>query len=373
MTISQNDFLGRLKTYLRPPGCGVYTVHTAKDRKDLLHRLIYKIENANEDELKNSWHKSIDNDFIKSNVVLLGAPSDSGGGIQRGANWGPLFLRNQIYQSQDLTKFFDIGDVFVNPHLLHDKYLNDETINRCRESMYGNSKLNLPVSPLSILYDFSTHFHELYKGKKLFTIGGDHSISYPLVRAYLEQKKAQNKNVAVIHFDAHTDLSTERLGIDLCFGTWTSQIIPYLNSPAHLIQIGIRSSAKDKNHWEKTFGHTQIWTKEILELGPEIISKLIVEKLKKLNVDELYVSFDIDCLDEGYAGATGTPEKNGLSPFEPMFILQALFDEFKFSGADITEIAPFVRGPGITQIEPETTLMVASQFANFLIGAMESN
>ena len=64
--------------------------------------------------------------------------------------------------------------------------------------------------------------------------------------------------MAIIHFDAHTDLLTERLGIDLCFGSWCTHILEDLNSPSHLVQLGIRSSGKTKSHWENTFGVKQV-------------------------------------------------------------------------------------------------------------------
>ena len=194
-----------------------------------------------------------------------------------------------------------------------------------------------------------------------------------MVKAYLEAKKAQGKNVALVHFDAHTDLMDQRLGIDICFGSWTAQVVDDLPSHEHLIQVGIRSTAKERSHWEKKFGHTQIWAQEIFDRGAGTIAEEIVAKLKSLGVEEVYVSFDIDCLDKQYAGATGTPEDGGLSPYEPMLILQALFDNFKITGADMVEIAPQVKGSDIKQIEPETTLMVASALSTFLIQAMSAH
>ena len=369
-TISKNEFIGRCKHYLTPPGEGVYTVHTAKNKRDLLQKKLYGIDAVKNGNVRDLWEQSLTNDLPKATCVLLGFPSDNGGGIQRGANWGPLFLREVLISSRDEINAFDIGDVRVIPHLLHDKYLNQETIKNCRKALYQNESLELPVSPLSIAYDFASHFHEQFPGKRLFMIGGDHSVSYPLVRAYLEAKNKQHKKVALIHFDAHTDLLTERLGIDLCFGSWTSHIIPYLNSPEHLIQIGIRASGKERNHWEKTFGHKQIWADEVFTKGADQIADDITQHLQNLGVEELYISFDIDCLDESYAGATGTPEPGGLSPHEPMLIMQTLFEHFNITGADIVEIAPMIKPPHIKQMEPETTLMVAQSLSTFLIQAM---
>jgi agmatinase len=367
---SKQEFISKLKLYLTPPGEGVYTVHTAADKRINLQNKIFGPDAVKENRVKEIWEQSLSTTLPLAKCVILGIPSDCGGGIQRGANWGPLFLRDALINSRDDLKAYDIGDVRTIPHLLHDKYLNEETINKCRKALYQNEKIALPVSPLSIAYDFAKGFHEQYPSKSIFMIGGDHSVSYPMVRAYLEAKKAQGKKVALVHFDAHTDLMEERLGIDLCFGTWTSQVVQYLESPKHLVQIGIRSSGKDREFWEKKFGHTQIWAKEIFDRGATVIAEEIVLKLKNLNVEEIYISFDIDCLDQEYAGATGTPEPGGLSPHEPMLIMQSLFENFKITGSDMVEIAPQVKSSSIKQIEPETTLLVAGALSTFLIQAM---
>lgn len=371
-TPSRLEFLSKVKHYLTPPGEGVFTVHTAKDKRDNLQKKMYGDEALANNRVRAIWEESLSSTLPLSNCVILGIPSDCGGGIQRGANWGPLFLRETLLASKEDLRAYDIGDIRVIPHLLHDKYLNDDTIKKCRQALYQNANVTLPVSPLSIAYDFAQGFHQQFPSKSIFMIGGDHSVSYPMVKAYLEAKKAQNKKTALIHFDAHTDLLEERLGIDICFGTWTSQVIPFLESPDHLIQLGIRASGKERTHWEKKFGHKQYWAQEIFDRGAEAISHEIIAHLKNLAVDEIYISFDIDCLDQEYAGATGTPETGGLSPYEPMVIMQSLFENFRISGADVVEIAPMVKSSAIKQIEPETTLMVASALSTFLIQAMGS-
>lgn len=369
---SRNEFISKLKHYLVPAGEGVFTVHTASDKRENLQKKMYGTDAVANKRVREVWEQSLTTTLPQSKCVIFGIASDAGGGIQRGANWGPLFLRETLINSKDELNAYDVGDVRVIPHLLHDKYLNEDTIKKCRKALYQSENINLPVSPLSIAYDFATGFHEQFPSKSIFMIGGDHSVSYPMVRAYLEAKKAQGKKVALVHFDAHTDLMEERMGIDLCFGTWTSQVIPYLESPKHLVQIGIRASGKERDHWEKKFGHTQIWAQEVFDRGANAIAEQIVLELKALDVEEIYISFDIDVLDQEYAGATGTPETGGLSPHEPMLIMQTLFENFRISGADMVEIAPQVKGAAIKQIEPETTLMVASSLSTFLIQAMGS-
>ncbi|MDO9182827.1 MAG: arginase family protein [Bacteriovorax sp.] len=367
---SRHEFISKLKHYLTPPGEGVFTVHTASDKRIHLQNKMYGPDAVKENKVREIWEESLSKTLPLSKCVIFGIPSDCGGGIQRGANWGPLYLRESLINGREDLRAYDVGDVRVVPQLLHDKYLNEETIKKVRQSLYQSETINLPVSPLSIAYDFATSFHQQFPTKSIFMIGGDHSVSYPMVRAYLEAKKAQGKKVALIHFDAHTDLLDERMGIDICFGTWTSQIIPFLESPSHLVQIGIRASGKERGHWEKKFGHVQYWASEVFAKGPDSVADEIVTHLKKLEVEEIYVSFDIDCLDASYAGATGTPETGGLSPHEPMVIMQTLFENFKITGSDIVEIAPMVKPPQIKQIEPETTLLVANALSTFLIQAM---
>lgn len=364
-------FKNDLAKIFRPPGLGIYTVSAGKEKKEQLHQKIYKTKNVDEVNLK--WLESLNLFPLSLDVTLFAIPSDNGGGIQRGANWGPLYLREKLITTSQKLPYFDIGDVFVNPHLLEDKYLNEKTINTCRLAQYQDENLNLPVSPLSIADFFCKFHHELFPSKKIFMIGGDHSVSYPVIKNYLNHKKKQNKKTAIIHFDAHTDLLSERLGIDVCFGSWAGNIIKELSDPSLLIQVGVRSSAHDKNYWVNKLGVTQYWSHEILKVGIGKVTEEIIELLTKKNVDEIYVTFDVDVLSSEYCLATGTPEPNGLSPHEPMYLLQCISEKFKITGADIVEIAPLVKGESLGKfiIEPESTLCLSQAFAEFLIGTLK--
>ena len=368
--ITPAAFLTKVKQYLTPPGEGVFTVHTASERRNSLQTKLFGADAVAQKQVRAQWEQGLTQRLPDARCVIFGIASDCGGGILRGANWGPLFLRETLLTTEPGLPTFDVGDVRVIPHLLHDKYLNDATIANCRRALYQDQDSSLPVSPLSIAYDFARDFHQCHPGKPLFMIGGDHSVSYPMVRAYLEAKQAQGKNVALVHFDAHTDLLEERLGIDLCFGTWTSQIMPYLRSPAHLIQCGIRASGRDRGHWESKFGHTQYWSRETTERGAQALADEAVAKLTALGVEEIYISYDIDCLDQAFAGATGTPESGGMSVPESVDIIKTLAAHFTISGADMVEIAPMVKAPGIVQAEPETTLASAAVLSSLMIRAM---
>ncbi|WP_286266302.1 arginase family protein [Thalassotalea atypica] len=369
MTKPNSDFFQKLANCLCPPGNGVFTVNTAKERKEALHSALY----GKTDGIETLWKESINNISAQDKAVILGIASDCGGGILRGANWGPLFLRSSLLKQYPELKAFDLGDIRVIPHLLHDKYLNDATLANCRRALYQDEQSNYPVSPLSITEDVLHDFYAQYPDKGIFGIGGDHSISYPLTKAYLQAKKANGKRTAIIHFDAHTDLLKERLGIDLCFGSWCTHILEDLHENHHLIQVGIRSSGKPKSHWEGTFGVKQHWAHEIKEKGVDAVIESIKAQLAPENIDELYVSFDIDALDEEFASATGTPEPNGLSPEEAMKILKALADNYPITGADMMEIAPFTDSSGRGAVSATSTLNAASEISAFLLNQMNKN
>lgn len=352
--------------YLCPPGNGVYTVHTAKDLKAGLHNKLY---GTTELELvQKKWELSFEENLGKHNLCLLGVTLDTGGGIQRGANWGPLFIRNEI--TEKLNKdLFDLGDTRTIPHLLHDKYLNEQTIQNCQIALY-NEVNDLPVSALSITENFCETFYKNYPGKKILALGGDHSVSYSLVGKWIEAKKREKKKFAIIHFDAHTDLLATRLGIDICFGSWAYHMIELLNEPSDLIQFGIRSTGHDRSHWESEHGIQQYWTKE-LENPSQIIEK-VKNYLKENEIEELYISFDIDALDIEYAGATGTPEPGGLKPHQCIQIISELTEGINVSGADLVEVAPFVRSNFVNKFssEPEATLRSSKIIINKLIEVM---
>jgi agmatinase len=356
------------------PGFGVYTVHAGASKRKNLSSILYP-HASNEPDVIEAWHESLKTIADHQGVLVYGIPSDSGGGIQRGANWGPLAVREKLYPSlnaNERKKTLDLGDVRTNPHLLLDEYLNDQTLSACKKAMHGNEHSIYSVSPLSIAGDAITLLHHHHPEKKIFMIGGDHSVSYPAVKEFLRHQKNRGKNAAIIHFDAHTDLLDERLGISVCFGSWASQMIPELSHPSQLIQVGIRSSGKDKNYWEKTKGVTQYWANEMNQHGPQAIANAIASKLKLQKVDLLYISFDIDALDAEEAGATGTPEIAGLMTDDCITVIELLSREFQVFGADLVEVAPFVHHPHLknSENEPENTLNNASAIAQTLIRAM---
>lgn len=369
MTKSWSPLKNKLEQCLCPPGNGVFTVNTAKERKERLHHAIF----GQSDNIDTLWQSSLENLPDSSSAVILGIASDCGGGILRGANWGPLFVRTTLIEQYPHINAFDLGDVRVIPHLLHDKYLNEATLSNCKKALYQNENSEFAVSPLSITEDVLHDFYHTFPNKGIFGIGGDHSVSYPLTKAYLQAKKKQGIRAAIIHFDAHTDLLIERLGIDLCFGSWCTHILNDLHEKHHLIQVGIRSSGKPKEHWEGTFGVRQHWAHEVREQGVDVVINNILAQLKDENIDELYVSFDIDALDDSVASATGTPEPDGLFLDETMKILKTLAEKYRITGADMMEIAPFTDSSGLGLESREKTLKAGAEISAFLLEEMGKN
>ena len=363
----------KLNHYLCAPGNGVFTVQTAKEKKEVLHNRLYGVTG---EEAEKAWRKKLQ-EFCYYKVdkpLVFGICHDTGGGILRGANWGPLFVRQALYDRfSEGSIAYDIGDIRVIPHLLMDKYLNSATVRSCRSALYDNEHFELAVSPLSIAYEVVRSAYELNEGARFFAIGGDHSISYPLTKAYIEQQKKRGKKVGIIHFDAHTDLLQQRLGIDICFGSWTYHILNDLERPYHVVQIGIRSSGKPKEHWQEKYGVKQYWNYDVQNRGMEAIASETIEHFQKEGIDEIYLTFDIDAIGAEYVSATGTPEPNGISPDEAITAIEMFAKHLNITSGDIAEVAPFVstKHSGTDADEPESTLSAAGEVSRAIVDAMQ--
>ncbi len=346
---------------LAPPGEGVFTVSNSKERKASLQNKLYDSQDA-----RLSWLESL-RDIKESKLCLLGVPSDCGGGILRGANWGPLFVREALLKDAPYPAL-DLGDIRVIPHLLHDEMLNVKTIRDCRKALYQNETLELPVSPLSMTEYYLDQFYADYPDTKVFAIGGDHSVSYPLVRAWARSRPT--KKIALLHFDAHTDLLDSRLGVRISFGSWTYHVREFFPHKDLLVQVGIRSTAKERTHWENTLNLTQYWPEEVKKIGAKKLAHTIIEKYRAQNVEEVYLSFDIDALDAQWAQATGTPEGGGLDPVTCCEIIRTVAAEFPITGGDLVEVAPLVNHDFHPNTHQELTLISATSLARVMMEVM---
>lgn len=346
---------------LAPPGEGVFTVSNSKERKASLQKKLYDSQ-----DVRKSWLESL-GDIGESKLCLLGVPSDCGGGILRGANWGPLFVREALLKTSPYPAL-DLGDVRVVPHLLHDEMLNEKTIRDCRKALYQDEAIELPVSPLSITESYLDQFYREHPTTKVFAIGGDHSVSYPLVRSWARSRP--HKKRALLHFDAHTDLLESRLGIRVSFGSWTFHVREFFPHKDLLVQVGIRSTGKERSHWENALGLTQYWPDEVKKLGAKKLAHKIIEQYHSQQVEEVYLSFDIDALDAQWAQATGTPEGAGLDPVTCCEIIRTVAAEFPITGADLVEVAPLVNHDFKPNTHQELTLISAASLARVMMEVM---
>ena len=173
-------------------------------------------------------------------------------------------------------------------------------------------------------------------------IGGDHSITLPLLRAY---RAHLGRPLAVIHLDAHCDTWTSHFGEPSGHGTWVYEAMQEgLVLDACFTQLGIRSAgAREARDYVSSRGG-QIFTARSLRgrESPEQLALVLAgvrERLALHGHPPVYLSLDIDCLDPAYAPGTGTPEPGGLSTNQVLTLLEELAD-LPFVGMDCVEVAP---------------------------------
>lgn len=265
---------------------------------------------------------------LKADALILGVPFDGGSTYRSGSRMAPSRIREisslgrgfHMTSQQDLfqtLKVCDGGDAPVNPISLQKTY-------QALEAFY---------QPL-----FKTN-------KKILSVGGDHSITLPLLRA---AHKTYGK-LNLVHFDAHYDTYPAAYGDeDYHHGTFVRHAIEegLLNC---VFQFGIRgplTSAQDmdfiKKHQDKikVFTMDDIKSSSFQQSLPQIFSQLKTPT---------YLSFDVDCLDPAFAPGTGTPLPGGLSSYEAQQVLRQLKIP-KLIGADVVEVSPAYDHGDITSV-----------------------
>jgi agmatinase len=173
-------------------------------------------------------------------------------------------------------------------------------------------------------------------------LGGDHSITLPLLRAYREW---MGRPLAVIHFDAHCDTWSDHFGQPSGHGTWVYEAIQEgLVQRECFTQLGIRSAGERAARDYVADQGGQIFTARALrgldgaaQLKPVI--EAIRSRLAAHGQPPVYLSLDIDCLDPAFAPGTGTPEPGGMTTTQVLTLLEELAD-LPFVGMDCVEVAP---------------------------------
>ena len=339
--------IDELRALLRPAGGGLYLVSTGKRAQLELQQRLYGV--ANEAEVARAFDAALER-LAGARAFILGVPSDVGAGFRRGANLGPQALREGLLdavpelasRSRELG-LVDLGDVFVVPQLLHDEMLSEAQKERSRRALYpdlpAHVRAELPVSPLSIAQRATALALSICPGAAPVVLGGDHSTAYPVVTELLRAHQAAGRRTAVVQSDAHTDLLAERLGVQHCFATWSYHVNDQLGRDGRLVQVGVRASGRDREHWEGTLGVRQLWADECRRDEGAAIAR-VASHLEALGVDGVYFSNDIDGTDAELASATGTPEPGGLSPELVLALIRALGERFGLVGGDVMELAP---------------------------------
>jgi len=189
----------RLQLFLRPPGRGIYIHSTGEGYAAPLLKRLYGTDDP--ERAKRAWLRSLER-IPAAKVLLFGVPSDTGAGILRGANFGPLGVRRAYLDRYGAypEDVVDVGDIVCVPQLLHDEMLDDSQLQLTRHCLYPDTDEPLPVSPLSITEETLEALFEVNDAVKIAMLGGDHGVTWPIVQAC---HKRFGDDFGVLQIDAH--------------------------------------------------------------------------------------------------------------------------------------------------------------------------
>ena len=239
-------------------------------------------------------------DYNSSSIVNLGLPFDGTVSYRPGSRFAPEQIRLASWGLEEYSPKFD-------------KFLEDVNFHDAGDLEFplGNTYKSLDLIRQNV--------EDIYKdGKKVFGIGGEHLVTLPEIEAVSKFYK----DLAIIHFDAHTDLREEYLGEEMSHSAVIRHISKIVG-PQNLKQIGIRSGMKDE--WEFMKKHNTL---------AHEYSDLDVLKSKKI-----FITVDLDVLDTSIMPGTGTPEVGGMQ-FNELIDWFEYLKNFDIVGADVVELAP---------------------------------
>lgn len=262
-------------------------------------------------------------------VALVGVPLDIGTSNRTGSRFGPRQIRCESVMVRpygmatraapfDSFQIADIGDVPLNTF-----------------------SLEKSITIIEQFYD-----EVLASGAKTVSMGGDHTVTLPILRA---QHKVHGP-VALVHVDAHADVNDHMFGEAVTHGTIFRRAIEEgLVDPNKMVQIGLRATgyAADDFDWTKDQGARVVtaeecWYKSLAPLMAEVREQIGTET-------PVYLSFDIDGLDPSVAPGTGTPEPGGLTTPQGLEIIRGLWG-LNVIGADLVEVSPAYDTTGNTSL-----------------------
>jgi agmatinase len=248
-------------------------------------------------------------------VALIGVPMDLGVTNRSGSRFGPRAVR-------------DIDRVGPYQHVLKTVPLVD-----CKVADIGDVPFSARFSLEQSTADIETYFKKVVaQGVIPLSVGGDHSISYPILKAV-----GQGGPVGMIHIDAHCDTAGQFEGQKFHHGgPFRSAVLDGVLDPERTVQIGIRGATEYLWEFSYESGMTVIHAEELHRMGVDAV----IEQARSIVGDgPTYISFDVDALDPSIAPGTGTPELGGLSTREAIMLLNG-FEGLNIVGGDVVEVAP---------------------------------
>ena len=248
-------------------------------------------------------------------IALVGVPMDLGVTNRPGARFGPRALR-----AIERVGPFNHA-LRVTPGSRH------------RIADIGDVPLRSRYSLAQSIEDIERFYGELHAaGVRPVTAGGDHSITYPILKAL-----GATEPVGLVHIDAHCDTGGPFEGEKFHHGgPFRQAVLAGVLDPERTVQIGIRGSSEYLWEFSTAAGMTVIHAETVDELG----IAAVVEKTRAVVGDgPVYISLDVDGIDPAYTPGTGTPEVGGLTPRETQRLLRGLAG-LTVLGGDVVEVAP---------------------------------
>ncbi len=276
-------------------------------------------------------------------IALIGVPYDGATENRPGPRHGPREIRNMSSFTRSVHHV-----TRVNPYEL------------CNISDLGDVDFSNPFDIQQCIADITDFFRKVCAAGAIpLSVGGDHSISFPILRAV-----AAERPVGMVHIDAHTDTSDLEFGQKYTHGTpFRRAMEEGLLDPKRTIQIGIRGAQNSAESWQASeeAGIRVMYMEEFVSLGVEAT---IDEARRVVGRGLTYISFDIDSLDPAFAPGTGTPEIGGLTPFQAQTLIRGLAG-LNLIGGDVVEVSPPFDPTGNTALVGATMLYeIACVLAN---------
>jgi guanidinobutyrase len=267
-------------------------------------------------------------DYSAADAGFVGVPLDIGTSNRSGARLGPRSIRAESSLTRpynmatraapfDNLRVYDLGDVAVNTFDLE--------------------------ASLSIITQ--TYAEIVTAGCRPLTLGGDHTITLPILRAI----RRTHGPVGLVHVDAHADVNDTMFGQRYTHGTTIRRAVEEeLVEPSWVVQIGLRGSGYSASDfdWGRDLGFTVVPAEECWHRS---LAPLMDEVRARLAGKPVYLSFDIDSLDPGVAPGTGTPEVGGLTSPQALEVIRGC-DGLDLVGCDLVEVSPPYDPTGATAL-----------------------